>query len=126
MKAAASQWKARRDHGWRLATWALIVAFAIQSYITQTHIHAPARNAVSGIAKVLVKNPARGKTQDHDDGAECLFCQAVVHSGAFFAPASPVLPLPAQSALVSASLVVAIVQGMRRAWIWQSRAPPHH
>jgi len=123
---AASQWKGRKDHGWRFATWILIAAFAMQSYITQTHIHAFAPAPTPSIAKVLIKNPVQGKTQDHDGGTDCPFCQAVVHSGAFFAPASPPLPMPAQWAMVVAVSVIAIVQDARPAWIWQSRAPPHH
>jgi len=61
----------------------LLIAFAFQSYLTQTHIHetAPARSCASLCVTHAPSSPL-------GDAAACPLCQAVVHAGAFLTPAT--------------------------------------
>ncbi len=116
---------ARGEQRLRVFTLILALAFALQSFVTQTHIHGlgPAPSA-PGIAK-LVKGPASNPSPlDTSDNA-CAFCQAIAHSGAFFAPAAPVLLLPFVATAPSFLPAVVAISGNTLAHNWQSRAPPN-
>jgi hypothetical protein len=117
--------KARRsDSRSKLFTWMLMFAFLLQSCITQIHIHGASQAATgSTIVKVVSQPPAGGKTTG-DNPADCPFCQAIVHAGAFFAPAPPLLLLPAWQVENVAPIVSASVTAVLPAHNWQSRAPP--
>ena len=122
--------------GWRLlvASFALI-AFAFQSYITQTHIHFA--QPLSAAAKLL--NPADSKSVGksaaqrsapqnapaNDEPVKCPLCQAVGYAGHFVTPAQAVLLLP--SAAVSfLPLTIAILSSRESpSHIWQGRGPPN-
>lgn len=108
--------------GWRALTLVLLLAFTLQSFVTQTHLHAMPG---AGVAQTAFQAPHHGNTPLDEGAAACPFCQATVHAGAFFAPAPPVLLLPASCirSAVSASICDAIVPTLTHAW--HSRAPPH-
>jgi hypothetical protein len=113
----------RRGIGSYAITFLLLFAFAVQSYLTQTHIHgtfqAPAQTCIS---KCALHVPA--SHSPFGDVAECPLCQAIVHAGAFYAPAVPVilvLQVWVESALAAAA------QSTPRATLARnglSRAPP--
>lgn len=112
---------ARGEQGFRALTLLVAFAFALQSFVTQTHIHGVA-SAAPGIVKI-VKHPAQ-KPAPADSSDTCAFCQAVAHSGAFFAPAAPIL-LPPAAWFIPALLPTALAVGHDAfAHSWQSRAPP--
>ena len=104
--------------GWRIAIWLVIIAFTLQSFIAQTHIHDVAiisHEATSG----------SGGTAPVDSvPLDCPFCQAVAHGGTFFLP-TIVLFLVAATWIASAEfgsgshLAFAVA-----AHNWKSRAPP--
>jgi hypothetical protein len=77
----------RRGIGSRAITFLLLFAFALQSYLTQTHIHGisgtPAQTCIS---KCVVHSPI--SQSPLGGAAECPLCQAIVHAGAFYAPAA--------------------------------------
>ena len=115
--------RARGEQRLRIFTLVLALAFTLQSFVTQTHIHGIATGGETAIVKVL-KGPAPNPSPlDSSDNA-CAFCQAVAHSGAFFAPAAPVLLLPAFSTAPALLPVAVSVAGGVIAHSWQSRAPP--
>ena len=105
--------------GWRLIAALVLLAFTIQSYVTQTHIHDA---APAGITKTV----GHGKAPLRDTPLDCPFCQTVAHAGSVFMPAAPLLFVSAQWVEINTphfllrDLVSATAQG------WQSRAPPHH
>ena len=114
----------RRGMGRQAFVWVLLIAFALQSYLTQTHIHGT-NQTLGGICivKCLEKAPAEN-TAPSKSVADCPLCQAVVHAGFFFAPAVPIAahlclwvrcasPFTDSNASFSAS-----------AHNWRSRAPP--
>ncbi|HEY6579169.1 MAG TPA: hypothetical protein VIY09_07580 [Rhizomicrobium sp.] len=115
----------RGSPGWRLVTWVLLLAFTLQSFVTQTHIHwAPRASAGATIAKVL--ESTSGHRSPIENAATCPFCQAIVHAGAFFASAAPLLRLPVVWAECTIPRLIAAASRAPSAHNWQSRAPPQH
>lgn len=112
----------RRQGWWRPVTWVLLIAFTLQSYVAQTHIHWLVQDS-AGIAKALGK-VSPGKLPDENRATDCPFCQAVLHAGAFYTPLSPNVLPPAIWVELAALPPVAIVVGTRVGPHWQSRAPP--
>lgn len=110
--------KPRRRSGFRSIVWLLLVAFTLQSFITQTHVHGVDTSA-------RVNTPAaHHTTPSRNDATRCPFCQAIIHSGTFFAPTAPDLLLPIMLATAAAPSVVSGVIERASARPWQSRAPP--
>ncbi len=110
---------------WRALTWILLLAFTLQSYITQTHIHPAAHPAANAsIAKITNKAPA--PAPGDPDALNCPFCQAIATAGAFFTPAAPLLILPTQWVKVTMPRVSVILLHPAFARGWNSRAPPRH
>ena len=87
----------RRVSGWRYVTWILVLAFSLQSYVAQTHIHITLHTIDRAAAgKPLASTPAHNKKSPAEDGTDaCPFCQAVANASAFFAPAAPLVLPPA-------------------------------
>jgi hypothetical protein len=105
----------------RLLAFAVVLSFALQSFVLQTHLHAlhGAGHPAMTTAHVAPAGdvPAKGP-------APCQFCLAVAHSGAFLlAPPPVVIPVRAWSAIAS-SIFVARGNSGEAAHGWQSRAPP--
>lgn len=123
MRTAATRVLSRQS-GWQALTWILVLAFGLQSYVTQTHIHGVAASFDVPIAgKVLSKTPTPTNPGDRDAG-DCPFCQAIVHAGAFFAPAAIAILLPGCSSEQLWLLHIADPVPGGGAYHWQSRAPP--
>lgn len=113
--------------GFRSIAWLVLFAFALQSFIAQTHIHSlfdskSASAVVNGLSKGL--SPVKSPSQD--ENSSCPFCQAITHAGVFSTPATPSLNLPlAWVEIVTVPLVsAAIVRSALHPW--HSRAPPRH
>jgi hypothetical protein len=121
--AAAQVIDMRRSGAWRAAlTWMVLLAFALQSYITQTHIHNPP--APAGRAAIAEVVSAGGAPADREDIA-CPFCQAVAAAGAFFAATPVVATLPAAQARTPVSPPAVLGLHLASAGFnWRSRAPP--
>lgn len=101
-------------------TWILLLAFSLQSFITETHLH-PFAAAGSELA---LQAPIQGHAPFDQGQANCPFCQAVVHAGAFFAPASPNVYRPNWTAGIAVFSAVRGVRILAGAHSWNSRAPP--
>jgi hypothetical protein len=122
--AAAESLEIRRlSPARRFVVFIAVLAFALQSYITQTHIH-DEQQSFAGIVKITTsQSPAHGKTP-LDKPADCAFCQAVIHAGAFVASATPLLLLPFVWVETVALVFTARAACDAAAHDWQSRAPP--
>ncbi|HTQ14801.1 MAG TPA: DUF2946 family protein [Rhizomicrobium sp.] len=120
--------------GWRSAFVFLIaLAFGLQSYITQTHIH-----ITSGDAQALGFNSThqpewsgtssqsgdRDNHPDKDDPAHCPFCQAVAASGAAVVPVIPIVPQPISLPAFEPQVRNTILHAGTPRHNWLSRAPP--
>src|SRR5580698_991754 len=70
----------------RIVVFIAVLAFALQSYIAQTHIHdawQTAEQAASNIVRLATQqSPAPDKSPFDHNRADCPFCQAVIHIGA--------------------------------------------
>ena len=109
-------------------------AFFLQSYITQTHIHATLGPADSSVARLLItlsgdeggfaSGSQTDKHPEKDSSERCPFCQAVSASGAFVSPAVAALILPCETfALIPLqSSPLTTVEAVSHNW--HGRAPP--
>jgi hypothetical protein len=125
---------------WRQAFFVLIgVAFFLQSYVAQTHIHPLTAHratadrlaslAPDGVAKADKSDrgvPPRDRLPGNDDPAKCPLCQAVGHAGQYVWPNAALFILP-QLAAAIVPVAVAILQiPQAQSHNWQGRAPPRH
>ncbi len=117
----------RRNPWWGSLTWLLALAFALQSYVTQTHIHGvsePTAHAITidGIGKATspIDTPTGKRT------ADCPLCQAIGNAGAFLTPIIPLVFMLAQSFERVPSRNDHYLLGTAIAHNWRSRAPPQN
>ncbi|HEY1631957.1 MAG TPA: hypothetical protein VGF56_11620 [Rhizomicrobium sp.] len=87
----------------------MLVAFTLQSYVTQTHIHHAASHS----------DPAKPA-----GGQACVFCQEMMQAGTFVTPSAATLSLPVTFVTVRfQAIAIAFVAG-RVPHGWQGRGPP--
>ncbi len=125
----------RQNGGWRRVVLALaLLTFALQSYITQTHIHfasAPAFG-LSGDNFTPTLKHTNGKTSpakkipSNDDPASCPICQAAMHSGQFITPSAIGFALPSEAVAIVPLVLVVLTASETISHGWQGRAPPRH
>lgn len=111
-----------------------LLAFSLQTYLTQTHIHfaSEARSTVTvektvaGAVKALTSKPANPKDKypANEDPANCPLCQELIHSGQFVTPAAAATMLPSLSVSVIELLASAPTLTRAVSHIWRGRAPP--
>ena len=128
MKAAAAHFPGiGRTRALRLVvTCVLLFAFALQSYVTQTHVHgASAAVGRGAVVDVVGKVSAGAATPTQDDAVACPFCQAIAAAGAFFSPAVVALaPRIVQAEVAVLSPAFAGLAIAPAGFSWRSRAPP--
>ncbi|HEX3665750.1 MAG TPA: hypothetical protein VHU23_11010 [Rhizomicrobium sp.] len=106
---------------WRQLLLAItVLAFAQAAYVTQTHLHAPAR--LSGNSAFM--QPGHGKVPAPDDPAHCPFCQEYLLAGAYVAPPPIVLPQPTAAAFEAYQLLHVLPFVAALSHSWHGRAPP--
>lgn len=120
---AATAAKGQRAGSWRSAlTLAILLAFSIQSFLIQTHIHA-----------LVFAGPQQGTvtvtTQKHSslpfNPDKCVLCQEFVHAGSYVLPGGiAVLPPSARVSLLPFELVP-VIAARAISHTWMGRAPPH-
>ncbi len=105
----------------------MLVAFALQSYVFQTHIHF----AAGDLAHLTIgANTAPSGHHDNfpanDDPANCPICQEILHSGHFVTPSAAALLLP----MLAVSTILLVERPLPHILApshgWRGRAPPHH
>jgi hypothetical protein len=104
----------------------MLLAFGLQSYVSQTHIHI-APDSLASAAKVGAnKQPLPDKYPAGSDPANCPLCQEIAHTGQFITPSAAALLLPsiAVSIVTLAADTPAVAQSTSHTW--RSRAPPKH
>lgn len=124
MAAAAAKNAARgsRFAASRLVVFAVLLAFALQSYVVQTHLHV---SAPPGVAKIAaMQTSGHRKAPLNNSQTDCPFCQATNLAGTFVTPAAALLLLPlAWMQTVQIGPLMREASGPR-AQGWRSRAPP--
>ena len=108
----------------RLVVFAIALAFALQSYLTQTHIHDASHRLAHLTAAAEAKALNDGKAPVDDSRSDCPFCQAVAHSGVFVSAATSLLYLPVLCVMAALPDVRVRASFFTPAHDWQSRAPP--
>ena len=127
--AAAHVSKDGRGRVGRLCvTWIVLLAFALQSYITQTHVHHASSTADRApIVKIVGQAASHGAAPRGDGTADCPFCQAMVVAGAFFTPTAPILsPLVGWAETETLRPIFGVLAVTTASFSWRSRAPPQH
>ncbi len=125
-KAVIKTAEIRREPGRRLVTWLLLLAFTLQSFVTQTHFHTLHATAGITLGKVLQRASGPDKSPLQKDNSACPFCQAVIHAGAFLSPSAPLLLLLVDRAEGVVPWLITTAAASPSAHSWQSRAPPQH
>ena len=101
-----------------------LLAFTLQSYITQIHIHGAAWS--SAVTLDAGKAQQQGKLPIRDDQGSCPICQLIAHAGQFVAPSAVAIALPTLAAFrVTADKGIATATSTA-SHNWKSRAPPRN
>jgi len=103
-----------------IAALIALFAFTLQTYVVQTHIHAPGFE-ISGFGQVHHPSPPAKDSQD-----DCPICQAFATAGSFVTPALIILALALSFIDTSPVIALRTTTGPLLARNWQSRAPPQH
>ncbi len=105
-------------HRW--VTVFALLAFFIQGFAVQTHIHEQAPVARTAALPVPAKAPL--KSQDPVD--QCRLCQELVHAGSFITPSTAATPAGLTYITAIFAVLAAPTSASATAFAWQSRAPP--
>jgi len=125
--------RAQRSWGRLPLTLLLFFTFAVQSYVTQTHVHFSTESdrggafdlGFAGKTKVTPSQTGdRHNSPAKDDPANCPLCQQVSLAGAFVSPAVVVLYLPMLAGTFALPALAAVAASVRASHNWQGRAPP--
>jgi hypothetical protein len=116
-------------------TFLMLVAFALQTTVMQTHVHIGSVAVTAGFLEDLkIGNAAqpgavkgtqpRDRFPTNDDPANCPICQEIMHAGQFVTPSAVALLLPTEPvSFVPISLAIpAFTEAVSHSW--QGRAPP--
>ncbi len=104
-----------------IAALIALLSFTLQTYVVQTHIHAPGFE-ISGFGQVQQPSPTGNKDSQDD----CPICQAFATAGAFVTPALILLTLALSFIDASPYVALPATAEPLLARNWQSRAPPQH
>ena len=101
MKVSGARTADTTVSGFRAIAWVVLLAFTLQSFITQVHIHGVF--AASG-SPVVAKTQAQTSNQvpSKHSAVDCPFCQAIMRAGAFSMPILSGLVLTVTWALMAA------------------------
>jgi hypothetical protein len=116
----------RAGVGRLVVTWLALLAFAMQSYITQTHIHLdPAAAGRAPIVAVGGAITAHSPAPTEHEEIACPFCQAIAAAGGFVTPAHVALSFLVSQAETAALPPIAVgLAAIAAGFSWRSRAPP--
>ena len=109
----------------RWVTAFALLAFLLQGFAVQSHIHAPLAPAAKSVSQQEAAPPnAPLKSQDPID--QCRLCQEVAHAGIFVAPSAAAAAITLTFALAVFAAQPDVAPPSATAFGWQSRAPPRH
>lgn len=108
----------------RYVTLFALLAFFLQSFAVQSHIHPLDKPTAASAA--IGNIPAPVKKIDPVDLGSCRLCHELLHAGAFVAPAAFAVPASQNAAAIVFTALPLLGGLLAPAFAWQSRAPPHH
>ncbi|HWA70230.1 MAG TPA: hypothetical protein VG821_10420 [Rhizomicrobium sp.] len=105
-------------------TLAIALAFFLQGFAIQTHIHGAGAPAPAKTVSYRAPGPTPLKGQDTND--QCRLCHELLYSGSFITPSA--LAVPAGHAFILAvySAIALAAPAPAASFAWQGRAPPRH
>jgi len=104
----------------------MLLTFALQSYVTQTHIHLAQGSFASYSELGAAKKQLPDKFPAQDDPANCPICQEILHGGQFVTPTAAAALLPCLSVSIIAIVAHIVVAPEATSHTWQSRGPPQN
>lgn len=108
----------------RYITLFALLAFFLQSFAVQSHIHPLDKPA--SVDAAINNIPAPVKKIDPVDLGSCRLCQEIIHAGAFVAPSAFAVPASQSAAAIIFAALPLLAGMLAPAFGWQSRAPPQH
>ena len=106
---------------WRsLISLVVMLAFGIQSFLVQTHLHNLPQN-LSAAAGLAVSAPPSKAPLDTD---KCFLCQEYLHGGAYLTPAAAAVLPPSAVVSLLPLVLAAVVTKRPVSHNWIGRAPP--
>lgn len=129
-RSAVAQRRGARSPARLAVTLLALLAFALQSYVTQTHIH-HASSVSFGLtfdaqaAKQNVSTPQpHDKYPANEDPSNCPICQEMLHAGQFVTPTALAVLAPALAVSFVALVIQSIIIARAVSHDWRGRAPP--
>ncbi len=107
----------------RLMMLWVLLAFVIQGYAVQTHIHG---TAFATPHVVSISAGSHQTPDDPNDPDNCPLCQEMIHAGVYVTPVAVALPITLSAINFVTRFVIALPAGVAFTHGWQSRAPPQH
>jgi hypothetical protein len=114
--------KSLRRNGSPVLRVFVLIAFCLQSFLVQTHVHKLLFPVSPAGVTQTVSAPYDGKAPL--DADQCLFCQEYTHSGAYVMPALAASLPPMMAIGVIALAATPFLAAKPTSHIWIGRAPP--
>jgi hypothetical protein len=117
-----------RKRSWERAivTPMVLVAFLLQIFIVQTHVHFPTLAAPAIGHAVSAPSAAHHQAKKIGDTStgHCPWCQAVLANGNYLPPVAPPVDLPVAFRLLDPIVLNTSTVAIASSHAWQSRGPP--
>jgi hypothetical protein len=104
----------------------MLLAFAVQGFLVQTHIHQQGLFPADIAAKADHSSPRHDNYPANDDPASCPLCKELLYSGQYVAPMWAVFFLPTLAVSVIETALPAVSHSDTVSHSWSSRAPPRN
>ena len=111
----------------RLAvTLVALLAFVLQTFVVQTHIHGVAQVAAAplGVEQSAGHGTQPDKFPPGDDPANCPICQELLHAGSFVTPTAAALLVSTVATTIAIVFVELAAVTQTYPHGWSSRGPP--
>jgi len=108
-----------------------ILAFGLQGYIAQAHIHVPRASesifsaSLAAVATTAKKTPALpNQDQGQDDPSKCPLCQVATSLSAALGVSTLLITIPAAHLAIEPLAFLAAVPETPPSYAWRNRGPP--
>lgn len=108
----------------RLFLLFMLVAFTVQGFAVQTHIHGTPVSLDNSITSITA--PSQPAPQDPYDPANCALCQEMLHAGIYVAPVVADFIVVLNAVAFAPAYALLPHAATERQHSWQGRAPPRH
>lgn len=108
----------------RLFLLFMLVAFTVQGFAVQTHIHGTPVSLDKSITSITA--PSQPAPQDPYDPANCALCQEMLHAGIYVAPVVADFIVVLNAVAFAPAYALLPHAATERQHSWQGRAPPRH